>query len=126
MKFSLIPSIVAALSGLATSSPVEAMSPAEGALLSKRASGTLKAWTSSGSGCSGNPGFSWPDPGQNQCITFVGGNGSPKIVQRLSWSGQACQVYGYSDSACTDQEATAFGPDICFLNVLFLSFKVVC
>jgi hypothetical protein len=92
----------------------------------KRASGTLKAWTSSGSGCSGNPGFTWTSIGDG-CIHFIGGDGSAKLVQRLSWSGQACQVYGYSATGCnTNQQSTAYGTDLCFKGVTFLSFKVVC
>jgi hypothetical protein len=93
----------------------------------KRATGSLSAWTSAGSGCAGTPGWTWPNPGQNQCIQFVGGDGHSKIVQRLSWSGQACQVYGYAATGCnSNQQATAFGDALCFKGVTFLSFKVVC
>ncbi|GAB1319447.1 hypothetical protein MFIFM68171_09657 [Madurella fahalii] len=127
MKVWLVPSVLAALSGFASSSPVENLHAAEEPTLMKRASGSLSAWTGSGNGCSGTPGFTWQNPGQNQCIQFVSGNGQSKIVQRLSWSGQACQVYGYGATGCnSDQQATAFGSDLCFNNVLFLSFKVVC
>lgn len=80
-----------------------------------RASGSLSAWTGSGNECSGNPGCIWQNPGQNQCIQFIGGDGYPKNVQRLSWSGQACQVYGYSVTGCnSNQQATAFGSELCF------------
>lgn len=160
MKFWLVPSVLAALSGFAASSPVESrdLHAAEEPTLyvyildthkhhfsilafplklltttslssprMKRASGSLSAWTGSGNGCAGTPGFTWQNPGQNQCIQFVSGNGQSKIVQRLSWSGQACQVYGYGATGCnTNEQATAFGSDLCFNNVLFLSFKVVC
>ncbi|KAK3386517.1 hypothetical protein B0H63DRAFT_520609 [Podospora didyma] len=126
MKFSTIPSVLAVLyGGLAASSPLQAVSVSEESSLVERSTGSLSAWTGSGNGCSGNPGYTWTNIG-NGCITFNDSNGKAKIVQRLSWSGQTCQVYGYSSTGCVNQVATSAGSNLCFNNVLFLSFKVVC
>ncbi|KAK4179200.1 hypothetical protein QBC36DRAFT_364545 [Triangularia setosa] len=142
MKFSLTPALLlACLSGSALASPVEGrdsvmpslepFTPAEGSVLgksTKRATGSFKAWTSTGNGCVGNPGYEWVNPGSG-CIHFIGGAGTPKLVRRLSWGGDHCQVYVYNQAGCNANNliSTTTTGAMCWNNWSDIySWRVVC
>ncbi|KAK3319021.1 hypothetical protein B0H66DRAFT_603576 [Apodospora peruviana] len=109
-------------------SAAEAAPDKSNGLLAKRVTGSLKAWTGSSGGCSGNPGWTWANPGNGQCITFVGGDGLAKIVHRLSWDGDNCVLYAYQNTWCGNDVAHPSGTSICLVDnsIGFLGFKVVC